>query len=74
VLLDRYLVDGGHTPPAGFDVGQTNVQCPGPPAKVPPPEPEPKKPKKKRKKLEDTKVPEVPEQPETPSAPKKPGG
>lgn len=74
VLLDGYLVDGGHTPPSGWNK-QTfaEVQCPGPPMKTPPPPPQnDKKKKKKRKKLKDLKDAKVPETPETPQAPSAP--
>jgi hypothetical protein len=80
VQLDRYLVDGGHTAPAGFDKKKVTIECPGPPMKTPPPEPQPGKKKKKKKKpkvkLEDAKKlegAEAPEAPEGPSAPEAPG-
>ncbi len=69
VLLDGSLVDGGHTPPPGFDKTRITIECPGPPLKVKPPAPEPAKKKKKRKKLKDAKAPEAPETPTTPEAP-----
>jgi type VI secretion system protein VasD len=78
VMLDRYAIDGGHTPPAGWDPSKSPVQCPGAPMTTPPPEvPEDdgkKKKKKKGKGLKDAKVPEQPEQPAAPEAPAAPGG
>ncbi len=74
VALERYLIDGGHTPPSGWDKDAQTLQCPGPPMKTPPVEvkEEKKKKKKKRKKLKDAKAPEAPETPSTPEAPSKP--
>lgn len=76
VLLDRYRVEGGHTPPAGFDVSAATVECPGPPLTQPPPEPVQAKGKKKRKvdakDLQDAQVPPTPSTPTTPSAPEAP--
>ena len=73
VVLDRYLIDGGHSAPAGFDAQAVTVQCPGPPMKTPPPlDTGDKKKKKKRRKLKDAKAPEVPETPQTPETPQAP--
>lgn len=82
VLLERSLIDGGPTPPTGWDAEAQTLQCPGKPSKTPPVELKDdgkKKKKKKRKKLKDRKAPEqpespeAPEKPEAPSAPEKPG-
>lgn len=75
VLLERSLLDGGPTPPTGWDTEAQTLQCPGKPSKTPPVELKDdgkKKPKKKRKKLKDREAPEAPEQPEQPEAPAKP--
>lgn len=87
LLIDGSTLDGGHTPPPGWDPKLTTVQCPGPPLKVKPPAPESKKEKKKKKrdlkklkkleKAKDAKVPEgpkAPEAPEAPGAPEAPSG
>ncbi len=75
VLLERSLLDGGHTPPTGWNADGHAVQCPGAPLTTPPVELKDdgkKKKKKKRKKLKDAKAPEAPEQPTAPEAPSKP--
>ena len=75
VLLERSLLDGGPTPPTGWDTEAQTLQCPGKPSRTPPVELKDdgkKKKKKKRKKLKDRKAPEAPEQPEAPSAPEAP--
>ena len=75
VLLERSLLDGGPTPPTGWDTEAQTLQCPGKPSRTPPVEVKDggkKKKKKKRKKLKDRKAPEAPEQPEQPEAPSKP--
>lgn len=76
LLLDGSVVDGGHTPPPGWDKTKIAIACPGPPLKVKPPAPESKKEKKKKKrdlkKLKDAKAPETPETPTTPEAPTAP--
>ena len=62
VTLERYRIDGGHTPPSGWDETKMgDISCPGAPMKTPPAEvkEEPKK-KKKKKKLKDAKAPEKP--------------
>jgi type VI secretion system protein VasD len=79
VQLDRYLVEGGHTPPAGYDAEAMGVECPGPPMRTPPPEPTGDKKKKKKKKkpkvtLDDVEKAQDAEAPEGPSAPETPGG
>jgi type VI secretion system VasD/TssJ family lipoprotein len=83
VLIDRNTLDGGHTPPPGFDAKKVSVQCPGPPLKVKPPQPTSKKEEKKKKrdlkklkkleKAKDAKVPEA-KAPEAPGAPEAPKG
>ncbi len=54
VMLDRFSIDGGHTPPAGWDASKMgDIQCPGAPMTTPPPkvsEDEGKKKKKKKRK------------------------
>ncbi|MBC8068203.1 MAG: type VI secretion system lipoprotein TssJ [Deltaproteobacteria bacterium] len=80
IVLDRSVVDGGHTPPPGFDKSKTTLVCPGPPLKVKPPAPETGKKKKKKKKPDlkkakeasETKPPEGPTAPEAPAAPEAP--
>jgi len=76
VLLERSLIDGGPTPPTGWDDEAHALQCPGKPSRTPPVEikgdGKKKKKKKKRKKLKDRDVPEQPEQPESPETPSKP--
>lgn len=72
LLIDQSLVDGGHSPPPGFDVKKASIECAGPPLKVKPPAPEPEKKKKKRKKLKKPEAPKTPESPESPSAPEAP--
>ncbi|MEM6292930.1 MAG: type VI secretion system lipoprotein TssJ [Myxococcota bacterium] len=76
VALERYLLDGGHTPPSGWDKDAQTLVCPGPPMKTPPVEVKDdgkkKKKKKKRKKLKDAEAPEQPEQPEAPAKPEAP--
>ncbi len=85
VSVERSVVDGGHTPPPGWDKTQTTLACPGPPLKVKPPAPEtgkkkkkkkPKKPDlekaKKAKAASETQPPETPTAPEAPSAPEAP--
>ena len=83
VLLERSLIDGGPTPPTGWDAEGHALQCPGKPSRTPPVEikddGKKKKKKKKRKKLKDAKAPEqpsapeAPAKPEAPAAPEKPG-
>lgn len=76
VLLERSLLDGGPTPPTGWDAEAQTLQCPGKPSKTPPVEVKDdgkkKKKKKKRQKLKDREAPEQPEQPESPSKPEAP--
>ena len=75
IALERSLIDGGHTPPTGWDKDAQTLQCPGAPMRTPPvelKEDDGKKKKKKRKKLKDRKAPEQPEGPESPEAPSKP--
>jgi len=75
VLLERSLLDGGPTPPTGWNAEAQTLQCPGKPSRTPPVEIKDdgkKKKKKKRKKLKDRKAPEAPEQPESPSKPEAP--
>jgi type VI secretion system protein VasD len=85
IVVDRSVVDGGHTPPPGWDKTKTAVACPGPPLKVKPPAPETGKKKKKRKKPDlekakkakkaaETPPPEAPAGPEAPAAPEAPAG
>jgi len=84
LLIDRNTLDGGHTPPPGFDASKAGVQCPGPPLKIKPPPPPSKKDDKKKKKdlkklkklekAKDAKAPEGPEAPEAPGAPEAPKG
>ena len=80
VLLERSLLDGGPTPPTGWDTEGHTLQCPGKPSRTPPVElkddGKKKKKKKKRKKLKDAEAPEQPEAPTEPealTAPEKPG-
>ncbi len=83
LLIDGSSLDGGHTPPPGFDTTKAGVQCPGPPLKVKPPAPVSKKDEKKKKKdleklkklekAKDAKVPEA-KAPEAPGAPEAPKG
>jgi type VI secretion system VasD/TssJ family lipoprotein len=85
LLIDRNALDGGHTPPPGFDAKTGplgTVKCPGPPLKIKPPPPPSKKDEKKKKKdlkklkklekAKDAKAPEGPEAPEAPKGPEAP--
>ncbi len=75
VMLERYSIDGGHTPPAGWDAELHELECPGAPMKNPPPEikDEGKKKKKKKKKLKLGEKMEKAEEAEDASAPDVPG-
>jgi hypothetical protein len=80
VMLDGYAIDGGHTPPSGWDASKSPVQCPGTPMTTPPPEVPPDDGKKKKKKgkkvgLEDAKkAQEGAEKAQGVEAPAAPGG
>lgn len=75
VMLERYAIDGGHTPPAGWDAELHELECPGAPMKNAPPEikDEGKKKKKKKKKLKLGEKMEKAEEAEDASAPDVPG-
>jgi type VI secretion system VasD/TssJ family lipoprotein len=82
VLLDRFAIDGGHTPPSGWDAeAMGELQCPGAPMTTPPPDiPEDDGKKKKKKKgkkvdLEDAKkAQEGADKAQGVEAPEAPGG
>ncbi len=50
IFMENSQIDGGHKPPPGMEADVIPVQCPPPPLKVKPAEPEEGKKKKKRKK------------------------